>query len=371
MFPRYQGDDSIQNPLSCLCRGSGDVSFIIQALAWFWIAYIHVLRAPYTGFVHPMARSLIAGGLFCAFVAASSQARNQNSPANETLMAVLAPVLGAAAALLTAARLLVARRTASKFASLPRDALVDRKAHFFVDAEELEVLMRSVKPASMDREQDDAEEDGDPLKLALRDTQLARGAFNAVGHSHALHFDNACSTNALAVSQGFLMGNVSGARLTLAKGEAKASFAERIHALQIDAALTEIKGALGGDNLDLTSYVELQRRISAAIKTHRETLEAIRDVWRLGLRSRVGLASIHKMLKRAHLREKLAETQYKALLQAYPTNSQILSAYSQFLRGVRGNISGGAKYLQASGQAGRRRCTQQQKAMKWQTGTKM
>lgn len=126
---------------------------------------------------------------------------------------------------------------------------------------------------------------------------------------------------------------------------AKANIQERIITLMLETALSEMKTGQG-DELDLTSYLEVQGRIKSALRAHKDTLEALRDVWKLAVRSRVGMHSIQKMFYRIHVRERFADTQYRLLLQRHPTNAHLLRAYGVWLQGVKANLAGGSKYMQ-------------------------
>lgn len=307
--------------------GAGAWGYVISA-CWLWVAYVHVIRAPYHGAVQAVARSTWAGGTLGLVLAMSTELGGFRRA--DALLLALSLGLAAVAGSLTVWRLVAARATLVKFSLLPNAALSERRLHRFFDDEAVDVVVRSVGF----------------LSLGAPDPDWVQAALSAVGHAQHVEPESVPLLNALAMAQAYMSESLVSARSTLSKVDInRCGFVNRVHSLMTEAVLGEMKGAQG-DELDLTSYVELQERLKMVLQWHRDTAESLRDVWKIALRNRVGVSTITKMLHRVDGRERQAEMQYRNILQRYPTNARLLRAYGVFIQTVRGNIAAGNKYIQ-------------------------
>lgn len=292
------------------------------------MTYVHVVRVPFHGRAHGIARATWAGAVLGLFTAVA--AKGSGASEAQTLLAALFPFTGAAAGAGAWLRLRAAYRIAVKFSELGRDVVPEREVHKFMDDEHADLVMRAVAWRGATAKTD----------------PVSGGAVAAVAHAEHVHFRTATATILLAVAQAYLVGSVAMARSTLAKVDmAKASLLEIIMLLTLETALGEARDGAGNE-LDLASALELQQRVGNAHKSHKETLEALRDTWKLCIRSRVGPIGVQRVLMRIEARESHADMQYRLLLQRYSTHPTLLRSYGVFLQTLKGSTAAGARYIQ-------------------------
>ena len=113
----------------------------LAALAWLWIAYIHVLRVPFLGHGHAIARAGASGALFGLFLSAALKSSGAPHPVSTLVIASAA--LAVAAGALAGLRLWRAGRVIAKFAAIRDLTNTQRRLHRFTDQEEPDVSAAS------------------------------------------------------------------------------------------------------------------------------------------------------------------------------------------------------------------------------------
>lgn len=183
-------------------RRNQSTGAVLAALCWLWITYVHVIRVPFIGHMHALARSFVSGALFGLFVILVAWTGGASVPVAKGLSLSLIPAFGAAAAVLTFLRIGKARHVAARFSIIARGGPPGKKMHRFMDEESLEVIMRSAVPFSPSLE---------------ADPELVSGAATAVAHAQLHHFDGATTLINLSVAQAFLGASLVSARSTIAR----------------------------------------------------------------------------------------------------------------------------------------------------------
>lgn len=105
--------------------------------------------------------------------------------------------------------------------------------------------------------------------------------------------------------------------------------------------------------MDLHSYVEFKRNYRAVLRTHKETLSQLREVWRLMLKDAPKAARIDAALVALDASIERSHRVYKRVLERYPKNGKLLKCYGRFLEDVRNDFKHAARtYADATKQGG-------------------
>jgi PAS domain S-box-containing protein len=106
--------------------------------------------------------------------------------------------------------------------------------------------------------------------------------------------------------------------------------------------------SLGGEALNLVSYIEFQRNFKLARKFHTKAAQSIRAFWSSLLHEDMDINLLTQAFKRIDMAESKAQEHYNALLVKYPNSVRILRSYAQFQEEVLSNpVAADQLYMRA------------------------
>eukprot|EP00899_Mesostigma_viride_P011837 jgi/Mesvir1/20654/Mv14872-RA.2 len=103
---------------------------------------------------------------------------------------------------------------------------------------------------------------------------------------------------------------------------------------------------VGGDAaMDLVSYLEFSNNLKVAVAAHKLALKALRDFWRVLLKSELAFKHITRAFHHLAAADLKADRAYAAVLERYPKSSKLLRSYGHFLEEMHIDPSKASRYL--------------------------
>ncbi|CAG9461681.1 unnamed protein product [Pedinophyceae sp. YPF-701] len=304
-------------------------------IALYWTAYIHVRRLPWLGVKASYIHSATSAMLFAFAVGAA--AVDGDATKHDTaaiVMSVLTVVAVAAILGLTYLRRKHVDGVLMKFAALGEDVRdASKRVHRFIDAEELEVLVRAVRPANLV---------GDVRGLEFNHPSEAHktGAILVLHHASAQQFPDALEVIlAETILCNYVKMDTQQAHSWLEKAKLSKtrSFAHNLMMWQLGTELRRQQEEDSSDTMDWMSYVELQNNLKTLVRLHKRARVAVRAFWRQLLRQDVSVSRLISAFARVEKAETRADANYRAMMERYPRNVKVLRSYARFLDEVQGN----------------------------------
>lgn len=105
--------------------------------------------------------------------------------------------------------------------------------------------------------------------------------------------------------------------------------------------------------MDLHSYVEFKRNFRAVMRTHKDALLQIREMWGTMMRSDLKMSKLDNAVRETDAAIDRAYRVYRKVVERYPKNGKLLRVYGSFLEDVKSDFKSAVRiYAQAVRQGG-------------------